>query len=304
MILLWGLPGDDPLDAIASALARDQAEHILLDQRQLLDQAIEVKLDATLDGVLWTGSHRLALAAVTALYIRVSDSRALLSTTDPPARTRALEVETTLCAWADEAPLRVINRPSAMASNSSKPYQAALILRAGFLVPDTLVTTDPEAAIEFWDRHEQVVYKSLSDVRSVVSRLRSPHRERLRDVLWCPTQFQAYVPGTDHRVHVVGDDIFATEVVSDADDYRYALRQGTTCELRATTLPAEVADQAFEAARALKLPVCGIDLRRTPAGAWYCFEVNPSPCFTYYEYHTGQPITDAVAAFLSSTLAV
>ena len=146
-----------------------------------------------------------------------------------------------------------------MASNGSKPYQTALIARLGFLVPETLITTDPRAAAEFWEKHGQVVYKSVSSVRSIVCRLTEAHRARLEDVTWCPTQFQAYVPGRDHRVHVVGDEVFPVEVVSDADDYRYATAQGASCELFATALPSEVADRARAVAKALDLPVCGID---------------------------------------------
>ncbi|MGN6109488.1 MAG: ATP-grasp domain-containing protein, partial [Kofleriaceae bacterium] len=166
--------------------------------------------------------------------------------------------------------------------------------------PETLITTDPDAAAAFWDRHGDVIYKSVSGVRSQVSRLRTEHRERLADVSSCPTQFQAWVPGRDHRVHVVGDEVFGVEVISDADDYRYASAGGHSCELRAVLLPFEVAERARALACALDLPVAGIDLRRTPDGRWYCFEVNSSPCFTYYEHHTGQPIAAALAAYLAA----
>jgi uncharacterized circularly permuted ATP-grasp superfamily protein len=40
------------------------------------------------------------------------------------------------------------------------------------------------------------------------------------------------------------------------------------------------------------------DLARAPDGRWFCFEVNPSPGFTYYESHTGQPIAAAIADML------
>jgi glutathione synthase/RimK-type ligase-like ATP-grasp enzyme len=50
----------------------------------------------------------------------------------------------------------------------------------------------------------------------------------------------------------------------------------------------------------MRLPVAGIDLRRTPEGEWYCFEVNPSPAFTYYESRTGQPIGRAIAKLLAA----
>jgi hypothetical protein len=48
----------------------------------------------------------------------------------------------------------------------------------------------------------------------------------------------------------------------------------------------------------MNLSIAGIDLRRTPAGEWFCFEVNPSPAFSYYEQVTGQPIGQALALLL------
>jgi len=76
--------------------------------------------------------------------------------------------------------------------------------------------------------------------------------------------------------------------------------QGLAVDLRAYTLPMACAERCQTLAAALDFVVAGIDLRCTPEGQWYCFEVNPSPCFTYYEYHTGQPLTAAVASLLMS----
>ena len=301
MILLWGLPGDDPFDAVTRELAGLGAETTILDQRRALEQRLELDIGDRLGGAAWLGDHRIALDDVTAVYSRVYSARQIkhIATAGPDAIARVEQVESALWAWTEETTARVINRPGAMSSNGSKPFQAARIAACGFRTPETLITTDPRAARAFWDQHGEVIYKSVSGVRSVVSRLGPAHRERLADVVWCPTQFQAWVPGCDHRVHVVGAQVFAVEVISDADDYRYAERQGTTCELRPTRLPDDVAARAVATAAALELPVAGVDLRRTPDGEWYCFEVNPSPCFTYYERHTGQPIAAAVAALLT-----
>jgi glutathione synthase/RimK-type ligase-like ATP-grasp enzyme len=51
-------------------------------------------------------------------------------------------------------------------------------------------------------------------------------------------------------------------------------------------------------AHELGLLHAGIDLRETPDGEWYCFEVNPCPGFLYYERQTGQPISTALAELL------
>jgi glutathione synthase/RimK-type ligase-like ATP-grasp enzyme len=101
-------------------------------------------------------------------------------------------------------------------------------------------------------------------------------------------------------VHVVGEEVFASEIVSDADDYRYAARQNSDVEIRAFTLSWDVADQCRALAATLSLRVAGIDLRHTPNGAWYCFEVNPSPAFTYYQEASAQPIGEAIARLLAA----
>jgi glutathione synthase/RimK-type ligase-like ATP-grasp enzyme len=51
-------------------------------------------------------------------------------------------------------------------------------------------------------------------------------------------------------------------------------------------------------ARALDLLIAGIDLKVTPDGEHYCFEINPSPGFSYYEHGSGQPISAALADLL------
>jgi glutathione synthase/RimK-type ligase-like ATP-grasp enzyme len=92
---------------------------------------------------------------------------------------------------------------------------------AGFNVPDTLVTTDPRDVRAFCAEHDQVVYKSTSGVRSIVNLLKASDVSRLDDVRACPTQFQQHIAGIDHRVHVVGGELFAARIESGAIDYRY-----------------------------------------------------------------------------------
>ena len=301
MILLWGLPGDEPLDNVAAALSERGCAVLLLDQRAALDQRIDVEIDGRLRGTLHSGRSRIELDDVDALYTRVYDLQQLpaIAAAEPGRRRQVEELHNTLWAWADDSDACIVNRPSAMASNGSKPYQAMLIEQHGFSIPETLITTDADAAAAFWERHGGIVYKSVSGVRSIVSRMQARDRARLPDVAWCPTQFQQWLPGRDYRVHVIGSRVFAVAIASEADDYRYAGSQGLNVELSACELPDEVKDAAIRLSAALDLVLAGIDLRRTPDGEWYCFEVNSSPCFTYYENHTGQPLSAAVADLLA-----
>jgi hypothetical protein len=212
----------------------------------------------------------------------------------------AIERQAGLMSLWEHLPCPVANRLGGALSNHSKPYQALVIRETALRVPRTLITSDPVAARAFYEECAgRVIFKSVSGIRSIVRRMESSDLDRLAHLRNGPAQFQAYVPGDDVRVHTVGRDVFATLVRSEAVDYRYAEHQGATVEMEPTVLPLTVAEACVDLARAMNLSVAGTDLKRTPEGEWYCFEVNPSPGFAYYEQHTGQPISEALADLLS-----
>jgi hypothetical protein len=303
LIMLWGLMEDGPLSTVSGALANQGHETWFLDQRAVSDTNVELSIGSSVQGSISVRGQMLDLTTVEAVYVRTYDTRRLVdiasSGEGSPIWQHAMAVEDTLLSWLELVPALVVNRPSSMASNNSKPYQASYIAACGFEIPDTLITTDPQTARSFWREHGKVIYKSISGIRSIVSQLTAEHEDRLENVAWCPTQFQEYVPGHDFRVHVVGKEIFACEIRSDADDYRYASRHGASCEIRACSIPATCAERCLALTDTLGLHLAGIDLRRRPDGRWYCFEVNPSPGFTYYQGHTGQPIDEALVRLLA-----
>lgn len=87
---------------------------------------------------------------------------------------------------------------------------------------------------------------------------------RLDQIRWCPVQFQAFVPGTDIRVHTVGERTFATAISTAATDYRYVTQQvDEAADLRAVDLEADSAGRCVALATELGLPLAGIDLKRT-----------------------------------------
>ena len=65
------------------------------------------------------------------------------------------------------------------------------------------MVADPQRVRDFHGAHGRIIYKSCSSVRSIVQEWNpdDPHIERIRQL---PTQFQAFVPGVNVRVHVVG----------------------------------------------------------------------------------------------------
>ena len=305
MILLCGIPTESPLAMVTSALEELGAPFRVFNQRRFADTRMILEIrDGAVAGWLELEGEGIPLETIGGVYVRMMDHAKLpeFEKLAPAVAERfaCQALHETLTRWCEIAPARVVNRTAAMASNNSKPYQAQLIRAQGFEVPETLITNDPELVREFRARHGRIIYKSISGVRSIVQAFQDGDLERLNLIRWCPVQFQAFVEGTDVRVHVVGDQVFPTQVASTATDYRYARDQvGAAAELTATQLPAEVEAGCVRLAQALGLAFAGIDLRLTPDHRVVCFEVNPCPGFSYFEANTGQPIAHAVATYLA-----
>jgi glutathione synthase/RimK-type ligase-like ATP-grasp enzyme len=288
VILVWGPADDPPVERIVSILKARAAELVHVHENNLATLNYDVTLGASVTGWFEAGGRTVRIDELTGIYVRPGDL--------PAGRLPAAALDVV----ASCAPATVVNRPSAGRSNWSKPFQSRLIAAAGFAVPDTLVTTDPQAARAFLAHHERIVYKSISGIRSIVATLGPGDGDRLDGVATGPVQLQQWIAGRDVRVHVVGEIWFATAIDSRADDYRYGARDGAEPCLAPLEIPAALGERLVTLTKDLGLLVSGIDLRVTPGGNWICFEVNPSPGFTFYEDATDQPIAEAIADLLQA----
>lgn len=294
MVVLWGVPEDEPLGRVYAYLKHWGKPVLFVNQRHLLDYQLR-----TVGGkvCLWHQQQQFSTDGVGGVYLRTNNFRELDEMKPHEAEWPTAEaLENQLWDWVEDTQTaRVLNKAAAMASNASKPYQAEIIKRAGFCTPRTLLTTSPQAVLAFREHHQAIIYKSISGERSIVSKLSDEHLKRLDFVKNCPTQFQEFVPGTDYRVHILADKVFACRIDSTQDDYRY----DGTARLTDVRLPTHVAERCVALSQQLGLLFSGIDLRLTPDGHWYCFEVNPSPGYTYFERASGQRIAFEVACYLS-----
>jgi hypothetical protein len=305
VIVLAGIRSEPALARVADELSALGLPFLWFDQRRAAETECIMRLDDEgLHGVLRDGDRSVGLEDVAAVYWRLMDDRLLPELkglpADAPERVHCRNLHETFLAWTSLTPGRVVNRAAAMASNGSKPYQAQLIRAVGLDIPETLVTNDPNLVRDFVARHGRIVYKSISGIRSVVHEVDADALARLDDIRWCPVQFQAYVQGIDVRVHVVGARVFATRVTSDAADYRYAgIQGGPPARLESMRLSEDLQALCVDLTARLGLRFSGIDLRLTSDGQVVCFEVNPSPAYSYYEGNTGQPIARALADHLA-----
>jgi glutathione synthase/RimK-type ligase-like ATP-grasp enzyme len=304
MIVVYGILADIMVELMCARLNSMGCEYLLVDETQAPDQPQVCwrTSETGLCGYVSDGTRKVCLSDITGVYARYVSRRDGKIREGISAREEDLvraEYQAAVMQLLDALPCIVINRVKASTSNDSKLYQQFLIEEFGLLTPRTLVTTVPGEALAFYERcGKKVIFKSLSSIRSIVRRLKDEDLPRLELVKNCPTQFQEVVEGTDIRVHTVGNEVFATELISDASDYRYAVRDGHSLNAEPIEVPPHIASACLGLTKACGLEIAGIDLRRTPDGEYYCFEVNPSPGFIFYERMARQPISEAVAKLL------
>ena len=305
MILVCGIVADTMIELMCARLGSLGYEYMLFDQLHYpgrYNLSWEIR-ENRLRGYLASPERKVDISELTGVYARYVNYRG------GPERSGFSEIEQqmidaeyqlSLMQLLDLLPCTVVNRAKASTSNDSKVYQSYLAESIGLRTPRTLVTTDPDQVRAFYEIcGKRVIYKSLSSIRSIVSRLSDADLlERVRRVRNCPTQFQEVIDGEDIRVHTVDGQVFATAITSDVSDYRYAGRVGGSLSMRPIELPSHIDEACRRMAQSLGLALSGIDLRRTPDNEYYCFEINPSPGFIFYERMTGQPISDSVARLL------
>jgi hypothetical protein len=176
MILLGGIASEGTVAFLIEALDRLGSSYQMFQQRRCADYEMEMSVAA--DGV--RGQLRLERATYdlrqfSAVYVRLMDDRIPPELEDEPqgspARRHRRGLHDTLSRWIELADACVVNRSDPQGSNSSKPFQAQLIFAHGLRVPDTLITNDPAEVLAFQRAHGQIIYKSMSGVRSIVKAL-------------------------------------------------------------------------------------------------------------------------------------
>lgn len=294
LALLLGLAHEPPVAAVTRELQRMGLPHVAVDQRQLLAGDCRTWLiRQRAGGVIALGGTEVPLEDVAGVYTRLTTWAELPEVVaDPSLLAHARRLHEAIDGWLESTGARVLNRTSANDTNNSKPYQA-LLIRELFDIPATLVTNDPQAVEEFRDEFGALIYKSVSGERSIVTVFTEADVERLHLLTSAPVQFQEHVAGVDVRVHVVGAEVFATQVDSDAADYRYDASGAVS--MQAIELSDAVTAACVALTARMGLELAGIDLRYADDGRVVCFEVNPSPAYTAYEDLTGQPIAAAIA---------
>ena len=266
--------------------------------------------------VLHQGTDALDLADVTAVWVR-KPGRPGGSPDGPDPVARLVAGECAALAdgvWAGLACPTFPAPRAVLAAASSKLAQLELAGRLGFTLPDTLVTTDPDELLDFWDRHEGGVISkaldspSLPGQRDALTRVVEPVTAfdvgAAPALTACPVIVQAEVAKRlELRVTVVGNRVFAAEIHSQQSNHT---QLDWRCYDTATTrhavhrLPEPVRRRCLALLAGLGLRYGAIDLIVTPDDRYVFLEVNPTGQWLWIEDATDLPLSDAIADELTS----
>jgi glutathione synthase/RimK-type ligase-like ATP-grasp enzyme len=299
MILLYGISEDSPMSLLRDELDKAGANYCFLDHRDIFNFTIEYKYSKKKPAEIIINSPEMTIdfSDVTAVYNRpynfMDYAEMNGKAPDDPIAVAAMGFENQFMSCLEASDAFIVNRSEPSASNNSKPYQLSVIKDTGLKIPLTFITNEPIEAKQFIQKNTDCIYKSISGVRSIVKRVSENHYEYMDDVKWCPTLFQKFVSGINYRAHVINNDIFTVRIESDTLDYRY----GNT-RMMIEELPPDIAQKCIRLTSVLGLHFSGIDLMRTPDDEWYCFEVNPSPAYSYFQLSGGLQISNALARVL------
>jgi glutathione synthase/RimK-type ligase-like ATP-grasp enzyme len=196
-----------------------------------------------------------------------------------------------------------VNHPARNVTASHKIEQLTIARRLGFTIPDTIVTQDSEALLQFYRVHQKVIAKPMASgcVKRAGERPESliyttqitcDHLTDLADLAVCPTLFQEYVDkSADVRISVIDHDVHAVALYAIDNDgkQRCDIRRNNMTDVRYETiqLPARVTTAIGNLMAYYQLRFGAIDMVVATSGEWYFLEINPNGQWAWLDMCAG-----------------
>ena len=207
---------------------------------------------------------------------------------------------------------RWLSHPTAISLSERKLYQLTVADEVGFKLPATVVTNDQAAVIEFTESRKTVAkavssgyIDSSKGYRAMfTTALSEKDLHDLSGLDLAPVTFQEHIPKkSDIRVTVVGEDVFAAEIMSQshpssATDWRAT--HNPDLEHKIHNLPDGTKKRCLELVQRLGLGFGAIDLALTEDEEYIFFEINPNGEWLWIELQLGYPIAKKIAQWLTN----
>ncbi|MFE0043124.1 ATP-grasp ribosomal peptide maturase [Streptomyces albireticuli] len=267
--------------------------------------SIAVTIDSNgVSGTLRTPSRTADLSRVRSLYYRRPSGFVFPRLGEQDARFAVTQARYGLGGVLAALPdCLYVNHPHRIGDAEFKPSGLAAATEAGFDVPPTLVTSDPDAARTFVERYGPVLYKPLSSplyrvdgVSCTVEVAEVAAAEIDGAVAGTAHLFQQRVDkAADARVTVIGDHVFPVRIDCDLLDWR---TDYSRLRYSVAPLPPGTADALFAYLAHFGLVFGAFDFAIDREGRWWFLECNPSGQWYWLEPETGLPMLAAMADLL------
>lgn len=197
-----------------------------------------------------------------------------------------------------------VNHPHRIGDAEFKPSGLVAAAAAGFRLPPTLITSNPDAARSFIKRYGPVIYKPLSaplyrdeDDVSCTVKVAEVRADEIDDaVAGTAHLFQQRIDKTaDARVTVIGDHPFTVRIDSGLLDWRTDYGKLTYTPVAP---PPGVTAALYCYLAHFGLVFGCFDFAIDREGQWWFLECNPSGQWAWLEPETGLPLVAAMADLL------
>ncbi|MFE9440378.1 ATP-grasp ribosomal peptide maturase [Streptomyces sp. NPDC006602] len=258
------------------------------------------------EGHLSVNGHVLSTGGLRSVWVRRPGKPAAHA--PHPSAWLTAETRQALFGMLYSASARWMNHPRNADRARLKPWQLRVAHLSSFAVPPTVITTTPRLARQFADEHRNVVVKSASGpppgdpALALPTTLVGPDTD-FSGVAAGPALLQRYVPKrADIRLTCVGTRLFAARKAAEPGqvDGRYG---DTEHAWEVVPIPERVRKSVYEYVDLAGLAYAAFDFAEDEEGLWWFLECNQSGQFGFVELETGQPISEAVALWLSERTA-
>lgn len=312
MILIIGHHADPHVAAVVSCLEESETRYSLLDAFEFSSGGIDLSLSPGLNLAL--GSSRHSLSDFTSIWWRQKPKFQI-----PTETAGALYDYNFLhrewnhvldCIAFETSHLFSINDRAKASAAENKAVQLKVALSCGLSVPETLVTNDPLAAINFLSSgHGRYVYKPLTPYMAPTGTLTYTNmvdanmlREQGDRIKTAPGIFQVFVEKAyELRLTVVGESIFAARINS---HYSEKSSVDWRSEIFADIYSHYTPNDGFREVllnfhRRLGLFYAAYDFAVNETGEIFLLDVNPAGQWMWLEHKLGLPISAHIAAALA-----
>lgn len=234
---------------------------------------------------------------------------------DPVQRRYAEEEITNLLEglWMSMPDVFWLNNPVYLTHARKKIYQMFLAREAGFMMPKTIITNDPERAKRFYyECGGKIIFKAIQgelldygekSFSIPTTFITERHIENINLIKHASALFQEFIEKAyELRITVVGDKIFPVKImpltdISHAVDWRYPELMDKL-SYSPTVLPEKISAFCSRLLQQLRLSFGAFDFAVGKNGEVYFLEINPNGQWYWLEDRTGLLISDAIADML------